>query len=401
MYPRLRSVQPNLIEHQGSPYVLLRDPLGLSESTLIIPQPLAPLLALCDGTRDTTGLQKAFELYTGIQLSHEQLTEIIDGFDQAMLLENENSANRMDKALDGFRSAPCRPPALSGGAYPPDPDDLKSMLEDFFSRVLPNETPQQIRGIVCPHIDYQRGGSVYASVWQKVTRAISEVEVAVIFGTNHLGGKNLFSLTCQQYATPFGTLPTSIDIVDRLAGAIGVEAAFEDELYHRNEHSIELALIWLHYLLGTNECEVVPILCGTFEQFINGNSAPVDNTQISALVECLQQVAGEKRMLVVAAADMAHMGPAFGDIYSITDCERQDIEKADKALIQAMRECEPDVFFNEIKKERDSRRICGLAPIYMMLKVLGQASGEECAYAQCPADELNGSLVSICGVILK
>ena len=35
----------------GQPCILLRDPLQLTDKTLLVPQPLAPALALCDGTR--------------------------------------------------------------------------------------------------------------------------------------------------------------------------------------------------------------------------------------------------------------------------------------------------------------------------------------------------------------
>ena len=106
-------------------------------------------------------------------------------------------------------------------------------------------------------------------------------------------------------------------------------------------------------------------------------------------------------MLIVAAADLAHMGPAFGDIDIIDESQRESIRKADEKLIKTMRECDPETFFTEIKKEKDARRICGLVPIYMTLRVLGEASGEECGYAQCTADEMNTSLVSICGMVMN
>ena len=49
--------------------------------------------------------------------------------------------------------------------------------------------------------------------------------------------------------------------------------------------------------------------------------------------------------------------------------------------------------------------MCGLPPIYMLLRYLERAgmsslSGEEFGYDQCPADERGGSLVSIVGVLL-
>ncbi len=402
MNPKIRAVQPDLVEQEGSPYILLRDPLKLSELSILIPQPLGPLLVLCDGTRDIDELQKALELYAGVQLQRENLEQLIAKLDEVLLLENEHSDQAVKVSRDGFRAANYRVPALSGGGYPSDPDELKAVLESYIANV-PEADPSagHIRGIISPHIDYQRGGPVYAQVWQKAARALEEVELAIIFGTNHLGGSNLFTLTRQNYATPFGIMPTDVDIVDRLADAIGQVVAFEDELYHMNEHSIELDIVWLHYFLGKRDCKVVPILCGSLGQFVEGDDSPLQSDEISAVVECLQEVTRDRRTLVVAAADLAHMGPAFGDRDPIILADREKIKSADDELINAMRSSDAETFFSLIKDEKDARRICGLSPIYSTLRVIGEARGELCGYDQCPADGQNTSMVSICGVTLE
>ncbi|MGD1995059.1 MAG: hypothetical protein PVI59_17850, partial [Anaerolineae bacterium] len=49
----------------------------------------------------------------------------------------------------------------------------------------------------------------------------------------------------------------------------------------------------------------------------------------------------------------------------------------------------------------DQYNVCGLPPIYLMLRALGSVTGELVAYDQCPADEEGTSLVSICGVLFR
>jgi hypothetical protein len=49
----------------------------------------------------------------------------------------------------------------------------------------------------------------------------------------------------------------------------------------------------------------------------------------------------------------------------------------------------------------DRNRICGLSSIYMLLRFLSPTTGEMVSYTQCPADQQNASLVSICGVLLQ
>ena len=60
-----------------------------------------------------------------------------------------------------------------------------------------------------------------------------------------------------------------------------------------------------------------------------------------------------------------------------------------------------DGMYALVEAERDRRRICGLTPIYLALRLLGKTAGEVTGYAQCPADHLDTSCVSVCGVVLR
>ncbi|MBM3133095.1 MAG: AmmeMemoRadiSam system protein B [Chloroflexi bacterium] len=402
MKPKLRPLQAHLIQHQGKPYVVLGDPLKLAAETVAVPQQLVPLLELCDGTRDLAGLGIGFELRTGIRLHPSMVEEVISKLDAALLLESPRFAQARESLLCEFQNAPARPPALAGGGYPANPDELSALLKRHLDAVGQSaDDTDSLTGLVSPHIDYHRGGAIYAGVWSKAIRVAQEAELAIVFGTNHMGGYNLFALTHQNYSTPWGVLPTARDIVDQIDRALGQGISFEDELFHRNEHSIELALVWLHHLLGNRRCEIVPILCGSFERFIAGNAAPGHDREISVVLECLREAMKSRRTLVVAAADLAHMGPAFGDSLPIDEIGRAKITAADDELMKAMCASDAEGFFTQIKRERDRRRICGMAPIYMTLRLLSDARGEVTGYMHCPADEMNGSLVSICGVELK
>ena len=81
--PKLRAVEPQLIEHEGERLILLSDPLGLTDKSLLMPQHVTPLLALCDGSRDVAMLQAGLALRTGIQLSASQIEEVLGGLDAA------------------------------------------------------------------------------------------------------------------------------------------------------------------------------------------------------------------------------------------------------------------------------------------------------------------------------
>ncbi len=403
--PNLRPIQMSPIRHEGNLYIMLHDSLGMTEGVILIPQALAPLLDLCDGTRNLSTLRTAFELRTGIPLSVTVLETFISRLDEALLLDNERFAAAHDTAVSEFRAAPTRPPAIAGKGYPADPAELREMingcLDALPARAAGDESAiLDIQGLISPHIDFQRGGMVYAQVWQKAATAIQEAELVIILGTDHLDGRHLFTLTKQHYSTPWGILPTAGDVVDRIAAAVGSDVAFHDELHHLNEHSIELAAIWLHYFLAGGKCELVPVLCGSFDRFTAGGDDPSRDDQIMAMIDACQAVAGSRRTLIIAAVDLAHMGPAFGDSHPIDAIERAVVTAADERLIEAICATDADGFFAQIKREDNRRRICGLAPIYMALRLLDGARGEASGYMHCPADQANTSLVSICGVVL-
>ncbi len=68
--------------------------------------------------------------------------------------------------------------------------------------------------------------------------------------------------------------------------------------------------------------------------------------------------------------------------------------------VDAICDGDADAFFKLSQNERDPRRICGVPPMYLALRLLGSCKGESLGYTQCPADANGGSLVSIVGVLL-
>ncbi len=402
MHPKLRPVRTQPVIHYGKPALALQDPLQLSDQVVIIPQRLASLLPLCDGTRDINMLRASLAVRSGIQLTNSEVERLVQRLDEALLLENERYIQARERALAEYRSAPHRRPALAGASYPADPDALRRYFDQLVARTEHNgATFSQLCAVISPHIDYHRGGPVYAQTWARAAAALSEIDLAVVFGTDHNGGLSRITLTRQRYATPFGVLPTDQQVVDAVADALGAEAAFAEELHHRNEHSIELAITWLHYFLGERQVPIVPILCGSLDHHVQRGSDPATDPVIAAALQALRAATADRRVLWVAAADLAHVGPAFGDPHPLDLTMRARLQAADERLLQAIKAGDPVAFFQAIQAERDRWRVCGITPIYMTLQMASPATGEIVAYDRCPADAQNGSVVTITGALLS
>lgn len=385
--------------------LLLRDPLQLSDTQIAVPRPLAPLLGLMDGSRDEAALEAALLLRAGVRLAPGLLSRLLADLDAACLLDNERFIEAKAKALQAYRQAPFRPlTTLNGSGVAADPDQATAQLQSYMDALPPaghRADNRPICGVISPHIDYRRGGPVYAEVWRAAAQAACEAELVILFGTDHQGSDGTVTLTRQSYATPWGVLPTDGRAVEALVEALGEEVAFAEELHHRTEHSVELAAVWLHFVRGGRPVSIVPILCGGFGGFVAGQGDPAAHPPFTAALETLRRMMASRQTLVVAAADLAHVGPAFGDPHGLDFIGRAQLRNADERLLQTIYQGDAAAFFENLKAEGDRRHVCGLPPIYLTLRLLGRVSGEPAGYALCPADPQGLSWVTVAGVILR
>jgi hypothetical protein len=399
--PLLRNVSVQRISYQGEPVFLIQDPLKLTDAVILLPQALGPLALLCDGQHTASEIRAALEVRYGLRLPQAVVEDLLEQFDRALLLEGVTFQQARQQVIDAFRAAPFRPPALAGPSYPAEPQALRQLLQGYLDQVngVP-AAPGHSRGIISPHIDYQRGGPTYAQVWASSAEAVRQAELIIIFGTDHNGSAGTLTLTRQNYASPLGVMPTDTALVDRLAAALGPEQAFAEELHHRAEHSIELALVWLQYLRNEAPCQLLPVLCGSFHHFMAGQADIEAEPAFKAFIEILREEMSQRRTVVVAAGDLAHLGPAF-DGPPLDPVAQVQMKVEDQALIDSLCRGNAVDFFKFMQAGQYRRNVCGLSPFYFTLSVLGPSQGQAIAYDLCPADNRNTSFVSVCGIVLE
>ena len=411
--PKLRALDIKRVQQRGREYLHLRDPMSLSSEELLVPLQLITLLALSDGQRDLGSIRSAAMLLHGLSITQEQVDTFFGRLDEALLLEGPRFEEARARVLDTYRGLPYRTPALAGPSYPADPVALEKMLDGYMEEVGERMdsgsgagmTEKEVVGVLSPHIDYHRGHRSYAKTWRHVSAAAAECELAIILGTDHAGGDCKITLTLQSYATPWGPLPTDKELAKSLAEGLGGESAFEEEEHHIKEHSIELALVWLHYLVRKGNPKgpvpyVLPVLCGHMGRYVHGGGVAEGESAFDFVVSELRGVMESRKTLVIAAGDLAHVGPVFGDPAPWGRGERVALKRADDLSLEAACNGDAEGFLEGIRREQDQRRICGLTPIYLALRALGEGvSGKVTAYDQCPADPMGGSLVSVAGVI--
>ena len=95
---------------------------------------------------------------------------------------------------------------------------------------------------------------------------------------------------------------------------------------------------------------------------------------------CTAETGG--RVCYISGGDLAHIGQRFGD-RQLLDRERLDAQTAsDLRLLDAACRADATALFDEIAREKDANRICGLSPTYTMLEVMQPRRGELLKYGQ-------------------
>jgi AmmeMemoRadiSam system protein B len=361
------------------------------------------VLALCDGTRrDARELSASLAVRYGVRIPTSAIEELLCALDDTCLLENASGQVARERALDAYRGAPHRAPAGAGLSYPDEPGELRALLDSYLDGLpptsqAPGQNTARIRGLISPHIDYARGGATYAAVWHEAQRAAQAADLVLILGTDHVGSGGSFTPTRQHYTTPYGVLPTAVGLVDRLVDLLGGEACFAEELHHRTEHSIELAAVWLHHVRGGEPCELLPLLCGSFHPYVQAAKDARTDARLGLIVDALREVTAKRPTLVVAAADLAHVGPAFGGP-PLDAPGRGRLRASDDALLSQICAGSADGFLGQIRQVQDRNNVCGVPPVYLALRLLEPVQGRLVSYDLFPADQRGASQVSVCGV---
>ncbi len=394
--PRLRRVE--FLQDGG--VLSLRDPLGGSIIALEIHEAL--VASHLDGARSAPEIARVVSESLPVEVSAEQVLDLLGRLSSAGLLDDERGRDRERSAREALMGDPIRPAAHAGAVYPAD----RLACRDFFESML-HEAPGELGdsppplAVISPHIDYARGRSVYASLWSLLKKRGISADRVVVIGTSHAGGDRPLVLTRKSFATPLGPLPSDVDVVERLIAECG-EPSVEDELIHRFEHSIELQLPFVQRILEQDDVPIVPILCGTVHSAVHQGHRPEDDETIREAVEVVRLAldVAPGRTLWIAGVDLAHVGMQFGDAPEpLVDDELEEVRARDHALLDAVLRGESDRLTDHLLEDGDARRICGYAPIWLLLEATGRPRGELISY-DCAVDPRRNQAVSFAGAVL-
>ena len=405
--PRLRPIEVIPTSNAGRRILWLRDPSDPDLDPLSVSDGAIAVLSLLDGERTLAELSTALTL-RGASVTEGQLRAFLTRVDEAGYLEGPRATDRLQRRREAFLSLPVRPAVHAGGAYAGTATDLALQLSrGFLHHGGPGRLPAPrepdappLRAVIAPHVDLHRGAPTYSWAYKALAEA-APADLYIVLGTCHTPVVGHFAATRKPYETPLGPVSTDVAFLERLQVAWGQDL-FAGEFSHAGEHSIEFQAVYLRALGLT--AEIAPILCDSLHGMVPYGKSPQDVAFVRSFVSALERVIREdsRRITLVAAVDLAHVGPRFGDSWSVDEAHQASVGAADRELLSYVTAPDAAAYYNHVMRDNDARRICGFTPIYVLTELMQreQRSGEVLRYTQWVDTDLSSS-VTFCSAIFR
>ncbi len=387
-YPRLRNVEIFPLKDEGGRQLIcFRDPLRFTKDPLLLPYHSLLIISLLDGKHSLRDIQAEYMRKHGELIYLDAIEKVVKELNDHLLLDNEQFQEYRIKIEENFHRSPLRSAAHAGMSYEADPEKLRRQLEEFFislndlGEATARNPKKPIKGAVAPHIDLKAGGACFAYAYREI-KQYTNADLFVIFGTSHYEAEGLFSLTLKDFETPLGIAKTDKELVNKIAKSGGGDSLLRDSA-HRLEHSIEFQVIFLqHIFAGERDFSIVPILCSSFQEMIMSGASPAETTSVRGFIEALKDTlsSSKREVCMIAGADLSHIGIRYGDPSPPSLGFLEEVKAEDLGMLKCAENIDAEGFYRSVQKDLERRRICGLPPIYTLLKVIEAERGEVLKY---------------------
>jgi AmmeMemoRadiSam system protein B len=256
-----------------------------------------------------------------------------------------------------------RPPIVAGQFYDVDPVRLRKQIQSAMSRAETEAaSKRKTTAAVVPHAGYVYSGWVAAYFYSMIGK--DSPKNYIIIGPNHsLAGSNYAIMKKGLWKTPLGSAMVDEDMADSLLKRC--ELVEQDVIPHQYDHSIEVQLPFLQYVVGS-DLKFVPLAI---------KSEVVDSTLLEGCRIVGKAVAGvvkgsKNKWGIISTSDFSHYVP------------QKLAEDVDNQVIKQIVKLNEKSFFDSINERNAS--MCGagaVATAIVAAKMLGAKSGRLLKYA--------------------
>jgi AmmeMemoRadiSam system protein B len=432
--PKLRPVRGFPYVHEEETYLGLADAQQISDQIMYTTPAAQAILPHLTGEKDIDTIVTE----VGKGLTREMLEQLIAQLDSAGLLEGPVFDELLAKVRSDYESSDVLPPGASEMfarmvvnqsldrtlSEPVSDEELAEhapaavakQFDSWIEAVLKDaEDPsfdQLPHAIIAPHIDYPRGWQSYAAVYGRL-RVVDRPDRVIILGTNHFG-RGTGVVGCDKgYETPLGTCNLDEAALKALKKELGDSCSdqlLEERYDHEREHSIECQLMWIQHAFGADEngehVKVLGLL--VHDPTVNGGESYDGNGLayepfVAALKRTVESLPG--RTLVIASADLSHVGPQHGDPKPLAGEDKEIVQARnrvvahDREMLAHISKGAPDELVSSMAWMQNPTRWCSIGCVSAMLKAVDADDIKMIQYT-ASMDPQGMSMVTSCAAAL-
>ena len=268
-----------------------------------------------------------------------------------------------------------RRPAVAGKFYDGNEESLRETIEKCFlddrgPKTLPKveSGEKNIKGIIVPHAGFIYSGAIAAHSYNFLAQN-GFADTFIIIGPNHTGmGSGVSVITEGEWLTPFG----NSKINETLGKQIRRDLIEKDENAHKYEHSIEVQLPFLQFIVGSQNFDFVPISMAIQDM---KTALEVGNIISNAIND------SDEKIVIIASTDFTHAGFNYATMPPKGMRVDEYAEKQDKLAIEKILNLDPEGLIKTVEENKIS--MCGYGPVATMLyasKKLGAKNAEILKY---------------------
>jgi AmmeMemoRadiSam system protein B len=180
-----------------------------------------------------------------------------------------------------------RKPAVAGQFYPENPEELRTMVDNFLStaKIASDKIP---KAIIAPHAGYPYSGPIAGSAYASLARGRGRFKRVVLLGPSHfVAFPGLAASSALVFQSPLGPIPVDEEALVRARALPQVTTL---DTAHQREHSLEVHLPFLQIALG--EFKLVPLVVG--------------DATAEEVGGVLNELWGGRETCIVVSSDLSH-----------------------------------------------------------------------------------------------
>lgn len=392
--PKLRTdLEINFKDHKGEKFILIEDPYLITEP-VALPTEYEVVIDLLSKHDDFELIFEKISKYF-IGLKEEQLSYLLQNLESFGLLQTP-TYNFQKQQINNYLNSNVREAKSAGISYPNNKEELEAFIKEIIGEEKPELKPE---AILAPHIDLRlkyESHKVYGEAF-KYLHNLTDTKVFILLGTAHYKSSDDLMFTRKNFSTPMGISETDNEVLNHLESKIDITF---DDISHLPEHSLETHLIFLQYVMGNKDYKILPILTGSFQDYIENKSIPVEESKLLQTLDVIKKYYHNNnvRYSILSSGDLSHVGKKFGDDSPALDFF-DEVKTSDKRLIERLSSGAKDSFLNEIINISDKYRVCGTAPFHTALELTNNSRVKPLEYSYWDELETESVVSFFSGII--